>query len=74
MIITEILENNLIRTYSDKNVYIHGGFPEGNYTEAVDPIDKNRQYVETDIPIPTEEIEETATEILNIMLGRNEVI
>ncbi len=51
MIIQEQLENNLILTYSDANVYIHGGFPEGNYTQAIDPANLNRTYIETDIPI-----------------------
>ena len=56
MIITEIIDNKFTRTYSDIGVYIHGGFPEGDYVEAVDPISENRTYVETNIPI--EEIEE----------------
>lgn len=51
MIIQEPYDN-LIRTYSDRGVYIHGGYPEGDYTEAIDPIE--RTYIETDIPIEEE--------------------
>lgn len=54
MIIQEQISEDLVRTYSDKNVYIHGGFPEGDYPEAIDPIYMNRTYVETDIPIESE--------------------
>lgn len=54
MIIQENLENGLIRTYSDQGVYIHGGFPEGDYAEAVDPASLNRTYTETTISIPTD--------------------
>ena len=38
MIVHEKISETLVRTYSDANVYIHGGFPEGNYTEAIDDI------------------------------------
>lgn len=51
MIVQETINGSLVRTYSDINVYIHGGFPEGDYAEAIDPIDSNRTYVETNIPI-----------------------
>lgn len=54
MIIQEQIGEDLIRTYSDKNVYVHGGFPEADYAEAIDPIYMNRTYVETDIPIESE--------------------
>lgn len=67
MIIQELIGNDLVRTYSDKNVYIHGGFPEADYAEAVDPVGMGRTYTETDIPI--EEEEATAEEILDILLG-----
>ena len=56
-----------IRTYSDKGMMIHGGSPEAEYTEALDPADLGRTYTETDIPI--EEGESDAEEILNILLG-----
>ena len=56
MIIQEQIGENMIRTYSDRNVMIHGGFPEGDYTEAYDPISMGRTYIETDIPIEQEAI------------------
>ena len=57
MIVREILEDNpdLVRSYSDKGMLIHGGMPEGDYAEAIDPVSLDRQYVETDIPIPKPE-------------------
>lgn len=36
MIKTETLENGYIKTYSDEGFYIHGGFPEGDYAQAID--------------------------------------
>lgn len=66
MIIQET-ENGLVKTYSNLGVYIHGGFPEGNYAEAIDPVEFGRTYVETDIPIEEEEAE--AEEILKILMG-----
>lgn len=44
----------LVRTWSDANVLIHGGFPEGDYEEAIDPVAMGRTYVETGIPISEE--------------------
>ena len=68
MIKTEI-KGNLIRTWSDLGVKIHGGNPEADYDEAYDPIDSGRTYVETDIPI--EQDEPTAEELLNILTGES---
>lgn len=73
MVITEYYKTRedgvvLVRSYSDKGVYIHGGYPEGDYAEVIDPAGANRTYVETDIPI--EETEATAEEALDILLGR----
>ena len=68
MIKTEII-GNLIKTYSDLGVKIHGGVPEGDYDEAYDPIDSGRTYTETDIPID-EDV--TAEEIVNILTGEAE--
>lgn len=48
MIKTETLENGHIKTYSDEGFYIHGGFPEGDYAQAIDPPEFNRTYTETD--------------------------
>jgi len=66
---TETYELNgrtFVRTWSDRNVLIHGGMPEGNYDEANDPAEFNRTYTETDIPIGGEE---SAEEIVNILTG-----
>ena len=68
MIKTETV-NNLIHTWSDLGVKIHGGFPEADYDEAYDPIDLGRTYIETDIPIDDET---SAEEIVNILTGEEE--
>lgn len=68
MIIIETI-NNMIHTYSDLGVKIHGGVPEGDYDEAYDPIDSGRTYIETDIPIDDET---SAEEIVNILTGEQE--
>lgn len=68
MIKTEII-GNLVKTYSDIGMKIHGGFPEGDYDEAYDPIDSGRTYTETDIPIDDET---SAEEIVNILTGEAE--
>lgn len=67
MIITEQISEVLVRTYSDANVYIHGGSPEDDYTEAIDPISAHRTYTETDIPIPDEEA--TPEELVEMLEG-----
>lgn len=54
MIIPEtfyIGEREYIRRYSDLGVKIHGGSPEDDYDVAEDPVDLNRTYIETDIPV-----------------------
>ena len=68
MIIQEQINETLIKTYSDRGVMIHGGFPEGDYVEAIDPISLGRTYTETDTPISSEEISDT--DALNIIMGR----
>ena len=62
----EVSGRDFIRTYSDKDVMIHGGAPEADYAEATDPAEAGRTYTETDIPI---EDETSAEEILDIILG-----
>ena len=62
-------ERDFIRTYSDKNMMIHGGAPEGDYTEATDPADFSRTYTETDIPIDDETTEADKAEAFDILLG-----
>lgn len=59
-------ERDFIRTYSDAGMMIHGGMPEGDYSEACDPAELNRTYTETDIPIDGSS---GAEEILNVLLG-----
>lgn len=75
MIIQENIGNSLVKTYSDKGVKIHGGSPEGDYDEAIDPISAGRTYVETDIPIdddePKDEVQEKA-EAYDILMGETE--
>ena len=50
-------DKQFVRTYSDAGYLIHGGSPEGDYTEAIDPAEFGRTYVETDIPIEDDEAE-----------------
>lgn len=72
MIVQEHISDTLIRTYSDANVYIRGGNPSGDYTEAIDPISANRVYVETDIPIEQTVTDEEYAEIGKIFMGVSE--
>ena len=58
MIIQEEIGNGLVKTYSDKGMFIKGGFPDGLYAEAIDPKELGRVYVETDQPIPQPEEEQ----------------
>lgn len=72
MIVTETLtigDKQYTRTYSDAGMMIHGGVPEGNYSEAIDPAEFGRVYTETDIPI---EGETEAEEIVSILTGESE--
>lgn len=72
MIKTETLtigDKQYTRTYSDRGMMIHGGFPEADYDEAIDPAELGRTYVETDIPI---EGETEADEVLAILTGEQE--
>lgn len=68
MIKTETItigEKQFIRTYSDKGMMIHGGSPEADYSEAIDPAELGRTYTETDIPIEGD----TAEAIVDILTG-----
>ena len=56
-----------VRTYSDRGMKIHGGFPEADYDVAEDPASFNRTYTETDIPIDGGEV--TAEEALDFLFG-----
>lgn len=55
-----------VRTYSDRGMLIHGGMPESDYAEALDPAELGRTYTETETPI---EEETDAEQILSILLG-----
>lgn len=72
MIKTENLTINgreFVKTYSDAGFYIHGGSPEGDYAEAIDPADLNRTYTETNIPIEEEPTAEEKAEAYDILMG-----
>lgn len=72
MIIQEnvtISGKSFVKTYSDRGMMIHGGSPEGDYAEAIDPAELGRTYTETDIPI---EGDTTAEEVVDILLGVEE--
>lgn len=62
-------DKEFIRTYSDSGVMIHGGMPEGNYSEACDPVELGRAYTETDIPIDDETTEADKAEAFDILIG-----
>ena len=51
MIIQEQIENDLVKTYSDKGMMIRKIGTDELYSEAIDPQKFNREYEETDIPI-----------------------
>lgn len=72
MIIQEQISDTLVRTYSDSHVYIHGGFPEADYTEVIDPISAGRTYTETDIPIEDTATDEEYAQVGRIMMGVSE--
>lgn len=68
MIKTETIGDR-IRTYSDAGMMIKQVETDILYQDAVD-IPNHYTYVETDIPIPPEEL--TDTEALNIIMGREQ--
>lgn len=57
MVIYENISDTHVKAYSDKGVYIHGGNPEGDYAEAIDPKSEGRTYIETDVPIEDDDTE-----------------
>lgn len=75
MIRTETFELNgrqFVRTWSDAGRYVVGGSPEGEYSEANDPAEFGRTYVEGDLmPIDPEDIEAKA-EAYDILIGVSE--
>lgn len=75
-IVVERIEGStdLIKTYSDKGMMILQEQTGTMYEEAIDVDYAGYTYVETDIPIDTDEDDEdeesTDSEILDILLGR----
>jgi len=76
---TETLTINnkqFIRTYSDAGLMIHGGSPEGDYDEAIDPAEFNRTYTETNIPVSSDSSVDSETadkaEAYDILMGEEE--
>ena len=63
MIIREDIGNNLIRTYSDRNVMIRSLETGNLYEEAIDPERFNRQYEETDTPIYSDDEDQIQSEL-----------
>ncbi|MBP5461196.1 MAG: hypothetical protein J6Y20_03630 [Lachnospiraceae bacterium] len=65
-------ERLFIRTYSDAGRYVVGGVPEGEYSEACDPAEFGRTYVEGELmPVEPEDIEAKA-EAYDILMGVSE--
>lgn len=54
-VVYENLQDNLVKAYSDSGFFIHGGSPESDYEEAIDPKAANRKYTETSEKIPQPE-------------------
>ena len=61
-------ERDFVRTYSDVGMKVHGGSPEADYDVAEDPVEFNRTYTETDIPIDDDEQADKA-EAYDILIG-----
>ena len=59
-----------VRTYSDSGRYIVGGWPYGEYPEACDPVEFDREYVEGEL-MPEYGVEDKA-EAYEIMMGERE--
>ena len=73
MIIQVQISETLVKTYSDKGMMIHGGFPEWDYAEVIDPIDAGRVYTETNIPIPVPEAPEGLQEAAEYLIATRAV-
>lgn len=70
MIRQEYLEGGLVRTWSDAGMYIHGGYPEADREESIDPVSMGRVFVETDRPIEDWEEPESMVSSKNIETNR----
>lgn len=60
------------RAYSDRNMMIHGGSPEGDYSEGCDPASLGRTYTETNIPVEGGSAVEDKAEAYDILMGVSE--
>lgn len=60
--------HQFVRTYSDAGRYVVGGEPYGSYSEANDPVEFGRTYIEGDL-MSNDELAGEAQEILDIILG-----
>ena len=72
MVIYEDYGDKLVRAYSNEGFYIHGGNPEGDYDEAIDPAVLGRTYTETDVKIPEHDVTPTVedkAEAYDIIVG-----
>ena len=69
MIKTETLENGFIKTYSDEGFYIHGGSPEGDYVQAIDPPEFNRIYTETNRYIDEAQTNKEKAVAYDVLIG-----
>lgn len=58
-----IRDKQFIRTYSDQNKYIERDGVQ--YSEAIDPIDTNRIYIETNVDIEIDGVKEVEYDVTN---------
>lgn len=59
---------DLIHTYSDKGVYVHGGYPEADYAVAIDPVSTGRVYTETNRRIEPDAPPENLNEAIEYLV------
>lgn len=74
MIITEtvvIKDKQFIKTYSSENKYIE--CDDATYSEAFDLVELGREYIETDIPIETDN-EPTEADYINALNEKEQII
>ena len=74
-IVTEHVDiggRDFVYTYSDAGRYIVGGEPYGEYDEAYDPAEFNRQYTEGDVMPPDETALADKAEAYDILMGVSE--
>lgn len=76
MIVQKTFEINgvlFVHTYSNAGRYVVGGEPPGEYVDACDPAEFNRQYTEGNlIPADQESELESKAEAYDILMGASE--